>query len=78
MQDMGLGHVPGEMVDQLEAVWGVKFEAGYNSKLEFMGHLWEPINATWRPLFFYLATELIGCFARQLLKRWAFEHHKHK
>eukprot|EP00878_Enallax_costatus_P011622 GHUV01012131.1.p1 GENE.GHUV01012131.1~~GHUV01012131.1.p1 ORF type:complete len:755 (+),score=214.24 GHUV01012131.1:258-2522(+) len=77
MQEMGLGHMPGEMVNQLEAVWGVKFEAGYNGKLEFMGHLWEPINATWRPLFFYLATELIGWFARQLLKRWGFEHHKH-
>eukprot|EP00882_Tetradesmus_deserticola_P010990 GHRQ01011624.1.p1 GENE.GHRQ01011624.1~~GHRQ01011624.1.p1 ORF type:complete len:217 (+),score=58.97 GHRQ01011624.1:256-906(+) len=78
MQDQGLGHIPSQMVDQLEATWGIKFEPGFNSDIEFMGHLWEPINACWRPLAFYLCTEAVGWFARQLLKRWGFEHHKHK
>eukprot|EP00879_Flechtneria_rotunda_P012361 GHRR01012908.1.p1 GENE.GHRR01012908.1~~GHRR01012908.1.p1 ORF type:complete len:712 (+),score=258.73 GHRR01012908.1:229-2364(+) len=77
MQKMGLGHVASEMVDQLEETWGVKFETGYNSDITFMGHLWEPLIASWRPLAFYLATELVGWCARQLLKRWGFEHHKH-
>lgn len=78
MLDLGLGHVPSQMVDQLETTWGVKFEPGFNSDLEFMGHLWEPLNASWRPLAFYIATELVGLCARQLLKRWGFLHHKHK
>ncbi|WIA08349.1 hypothetical protein OEZ85_007789 [Tetradesmus obliquus] len=77
MHEQGLGHIPSQMVDQLEATWGIKFEHGFNSDIEFMGHLWEPINACWRPLTFYLATEAVGWFARQLLKRWGFEHHKH-
>lgn len=78
MKAKGMGHVTSQMVDQLEKTWGIRFEPGFNEKIRFMGHLWEPLNASWRPLFFYLCTELIGCFARQLLKRWGFEHHKHK
>jgi hypothetical protein len=78
MQAMGMGHVTSQMVDQLEKTWGIKFDPGFNEKIQFMGHLWEPLNASWRPLFFYLCTELIGCFARLLLKRWGFDHHKHK
>lgn len=78
MQAAGLGHVPAQMVDQLEATWGIRFEPGFNETIRFMGHLWEPLNASWRPLFFYLCTDLIGWFARQLLRRWGFDHHKHK
>jgi hypothetical protein len=78
MKDAGLGDVPSQMVDQLEATWSFKFEPGYNSNIQFMGHLWEPLNANFRPLSFYLATEAVGWFARTLLKRWGFEHHKHK
>lgn len=73
-----MGNVTSQMVDQLEKTWGIKFDPGFNDKIQFMGHLWEPLNASWRPLFFYLCTELIGCFARTLLKRWGFDHHKHK
>lgn len=52
--------------------------AGYNADIRFMGHLWEPLGASWRPMVFYLCTGLIGMSARQLLRRWGFEHHKHK
>ncbi len=78
MAELGLGALPARMVDQLEATWGIRFEPGYNPNVEFMGHLWEPLNASWRPLTFYLCTEGVGYFARQLLKRWGFQHHKHK
>jgi hypothetical protein len=78
MHAAGMGQVLTHMVDQLESTWGIKFEPGLNESIKFMGHLWEPLNATWRPLVFYICTELIGNFAHQLLKRWGFDHHKHK
>ena len=78
MEAAGLGHVTAQMVDKLEATWGIKFEPGFNDSIRFMGHLWEPLNASWRPLLFYICTDLIGWLARQLLRRWGFEHHKHK
>lgn len=78
MQDEGLGHIPAQMVDELESVWHLKLVPGYDPNIKFMGHLWEPVKASWRPLFFYLATATVGWLARQLLRRWGFEQHTHK
>lgn len=78
MKAAGLGHLPAQMVDQLEETWDFKFQPGFNESIRFMGHLWEPLIASWRPLFFYLCTDFIGWAARHLLRRWGFDHHKHK
>jgi hypothetical protein len=78
MNDEGLGHVPAQMVAQLEEAWGFNLKPGYTPGLQFMGHLWEPLKAQWRPLAFYIFTELFGWFARQLLKRWGFQRHTHQ
>ncbi|WIA21765.1 hypothetical protein OEZ85_000927 [Tetradesmus obliquus] len=77
MADAGLGHVPGQMVEELQAAWGVSFEPGYNPGVSFLGHLWEPLNASWRPLAFYLLVEGVGRGGRTLLRRWGFRRHQH-
>lgn len=71
----GNAHIPAQMVDELEKTWGVSTPPGYTPGLRFMGHLSEPLKATWRPLAFYLATEAVGWFARNMLMRWGFEMH---
>jgi hypothetical protein len=71
--DPTLRHLPAEMVRELEATWGVHFQDGYTPGLQFMGHLWEPLRATYRPLAFYLSTEGVGRLARLLLRRWGFK-----
>ncbi|KAF8059754.1 hypothetical protein HT031_005162 [Scenedesmus sp. PABB004] len=73
----GLGGVPGEMVDRLEALWGVTFPPGRDPRLAFFGHLWEPLGAQWRPLGFYAASWAAGWGASQLLRRWGFARHHH-
>ncbi|KAF6257737.1 Alpha/Beta hydrolase protein [Scenedesmus sp. NREL 46B-D3] len=77
MQDAGLGDVPSQMVDQLQAAWGTSFEPGYNPGISFFGHLWEPLNASWRPLAFYVLTEGAGHGGCALLRRWGFSRHQH-
>ncbi|WIA42213.1 hypothetical protein OEZ86_009473 [Tetradesmus obliquus] len=77
MADAGLGHVPGQMIVELQAAWGVSFEPGYNPGVSFLGHLWEPLNASWRPLAFYLLVEGVGRSGRTLLRRWGFRRHQH-
>eukprot|EP00775_Hariotina_reticulata_P003337 gene3337-3613_t len=78
MREEGLGQVPAQMVAQLEEAWGFNLKSGYTPGLQFMGHLWEPLKAQWRPVAFYVSTELFSLFARQLLKRWGFQQHTHK
>lgn len=78
MEEEGLGHIPAQMVDELEDSWNLKLTPGHTPGLKFMGHLWEPLKASWRPLAFYVGTETVGWFARQMLRRWGFEQHTHR
>ncbi|WIA31944.1 hypothetical protein OEZ86_002801 [Tetradesmus obliquus] len=78
MHDEGLGHILPQMVEELESVWHLKLEPGHAPHVKFMGHLWEPLKASWRPLAFYMATAAVGWLARQMLKRWGFEQHRHE
>jgi hypothetical protein len=78
MQDDGLGHVPAEMLNRLEEAWGLVLKPGYTPGLQFMGHLWEPLKAQWRPLAFYLSTAAVGWFATVMLKRWGFMRASHQ
>lgn len=75
MREAGLGHVPGEMVDEVESVFDVKFPPGYNPALSFMGHLWEPLRASYRPLAFYAATEALALGGRLALRAAGFQQH---
>jgi hypothetical protein len=55
------------MVSRLEKAWGRSFAPGAaNRDLRLMQHLNEPVRAHWRPLAFYLGTEVIA-----LAKHWA-------
>ena len=36
MEAEGQSHLIDELMDELEDAWGIKFEPGYNTKLEFM------------------------------------------
>jgi hypothetical protein len=78
MEDEGLRDVPGTMLRQLEAVWGLVLEPGYTPGLQFMGHLWEPVKAHWRPLAFYLGTWSCGMCAAHMLRRWGFQQASHQ
>jgi pimeloyl-ACP methyl ester carboxylesterase len=49
------------MVRRLEKAWGRAFAPGKaNPALKLMAHLREPVRAHWRPLAFYLGTEVIA------------------
>lgn len=49
------------MVARLEKAWGREFAPGKaNPDLKLMAHLREPVRAHWRPLAFYLGTEVIA------------------
>jgi hypothetical protein len=50
---------------------------GYNPNIKFMAHLWEPLQASYRPLAFYLAIELVAYCSSRYLKAKGFEQHKH-
>lgn len=78
MADEGLAHIPAQMLDKLEHAWGLVLEPGYTQGLQFMGHLWEPLKAQWRPLAFYLSTAAVGWFATVMLKRWGFQQASHQ
>lgn len=78
MQQQGCGHIPSQMVSEVEALWGVQFEPGFNTDATFYDHLWQPLLSCWRPLLFYLLLEGIGRGAWHLLRRWGFQKHHHK
>ena len=40
MEEAGLGHIPNLLVQELEAVSGLTFPAGYNKDIRPMYHLW--------------------------------------
>jgi len=63
MEDVGVGHLPAQMVSQFESLFGVKFKPGYNNSLKFMSHLWEDLRVHTHPLLFYVFTELLGLLA---------------
>jgi hypothetical protein len=48
MEAQGLGHIPDQWVAELEAAWGIEFEAGYTPDLPIMSHLWERLRCNYR------------------------------
>ena len=73
MAAQGLGHVPAQMVNQLEEALHVKFSPGYNHSLAFMSHLWEDLQAEYRPLVFYVGMELVAVAGMFAMKGLGFK-----
>lgn len=73
MVEDGMERVPEEMLLQFEKTLGVKFQEGFNSDIEFMAHLWEDLNADYRPLAFYILTEFFGILCGNILVAQGFE-----
>eukprot|EP00951_Prasinocladus_malaysianus_P011319 scaffold83626_cov35-Prasinocladus_malaysianus.AAC.1 len=65
-------------MSRIQDTFGIKFEEGYNPKLKFMSHLWEPMRVHLRPLAFYLFTELIAAVAHFILLLMGFRHRQHR
>ncbi|KAI8474759.1 MAG: hypothetical protein J3K34DRAFT_517850 [Monoraphidium minutum] len=76
MAAAGRGHVPAEMVDQLEKAFDHTFPPGYNERLSFMSHLWEPLRAEYRPLLFYIGMEVVAVCTRQIMASYGFKRHE--
>lgn len=60
LEKEGLGDVPQKMLDELERVFELKFEKGYNPNIRFLAHLFEPLRSVYRPFLFYILTEFSG------------------
>lgn len=73
---IGLGHLPGEMTSEFEDCFDVKFPPGYNPGLKFMSHLWEDLRVCWRPLAFYVVTEVLAVVAAAAM--WALGFKKRR
>ena len=44
----GQGHLPDQLVTELEQAWGISFPEGHTPGLPFMSHLWQDINCHYR------------------------------
>lgn len=77
MADAGLGHVPDQLVSEVEAAWGVRFRSGPYVSRPMMRHLWEPVRAFYRPLVFYTGVELLILMKHTMLLAAGFRAHMH-
>lgn len=84
----GQGHLPDQLVDEIESAWGVKFklddeDASQSSPLEakdhpFMAHLWQEIRCHYRPFIFYLVIEFLFLFKHVAMSSVGFTSHRIK
>jgi hypothetical protein len=65
------------MVEAAERVWGWQLRPGYTPGLTFMAHLWQPLRASYRPAFFYLATEALHLLGHGALLAAGFRAGQH-
>mmetsp|Transcript_5575 Transcript_5575/g.15001 ORF Transcript_5575/g.15001 Transcript_5575/m.15001 type:complete len:739 (-) Transcript_5575:1603-3819(-) len=73
----GQGHLPDQLVDELERAWGIHFAEGHNKELSFMAHLWQPLRCSYRPLAFYLLIEYLFFMKHVVLLSLGFRAYKH-
>jgi hypothetical protein len=65
----GQGHLPEQVVDEIESAWGVRFKQDNEDKdapplkanddHPFMAHLWQSLRCHYRPFIFYLVIEIL-------------------
>ncbi|GLC43385.1 hypothetical protein PLESTF_000427800 [Pleodorina starrii] len=78
LADEGLGHLPDQLVSELEAAWGVTFSAGPYVPRRLMTHLWEPVRCFPRPLAFYAGVEVLIALKHVMLQAAGFRAHMHQ
>jgi hypothetical protein len=44
----GQGHIPDQLVAELEDAWGITWPEGHTPDLPFMSHLWQDIRCHYR------------------------------
>jgi hypothetical protein len=64
-----------QVLDTLEATFEVKIPEGYNEKLHFMAHLWEPMRVVHKPLFVHLASEASLVLSHMFLLALGFQRY---
>lgn len=67
LESEGLGHLPDQLVSELEQAWGVSFPEGYTRDLPFMSHLWQEIRCHYR--WVALAARTLLCQKPLLTRR---------
>ncbi|GIM02000.1 hypothetical protein Vretimale_6706 [Volvox reticuliferus] len=75
MIDEGMGHLPDQLVSELETAWGVEFRVGPYVPWPLMRHLWEPVRCFYRPLFFYMGVEVLIMLKHVMLLAAGFRPH---
>ncbi|EFJ53114.1 hypothetical protein VOLCADRAFT_115694 [Volvox carteri f. nagariensis] len=87
MADEGMGHVPEQLVSELEVAWGVKFAPGVGQeggegkpyvRRRIMTHLWEPVRCFYRPLAFYAGVEVLIALKHVMLLAAGFRAHMYQ
>mmetsp|Transcript_23683 Transcript_23683/g.51983 ORF Transcript_23683/g.51983 Transcript_23683/m.51983 type:complete len:595 (+) Transcript_23683:246-2030(+) len=73
----GQGHLPDQLMDELEEAWNLRFPPGRTENLPFMAHLWQDVRCHYRPLGFYLGIELMFLAKHMLLVGGGFKAHRH-
>ncbi|GLC45146.1 hypothetical protein PLESTM_001693400 [Pleodorina starrii] len=67
MEAAGLGPLLRQCVSALEAAFNIALPPGHQRGLRCMYHLWEPLRTIYRPLLFYVFTELLALLTKALL-----------
>ncbi|GLI62994.1 hypothetical protein VaNZ11_005852 [Volvox africanus] len=75
MIDEGMGHIPDQLVSELETAWDVQFRVGPYVPRPLMRHLWEPVRCFYRPLFFYMGVEVLIALKHVMLLAAGFRPH---
>lgn len=80
----GYPDVPEQLVQQLEAAWGMTFSREIDpvtglppAPLPFMAHLWEPVRCHYRPAIFYVSTTFLCVLTRLIMCFLDFKAHSH-
>ncbi|KAG2501920.1 hypothetical protein HYH03_000418 [Edaphochlamys debaryana] len=78
MADEGMGDLPDQLVRELEEAWGVTFPDGPYKPYKMMSHLWEPVRAFYRPLWFYAGVEVLIALKHCMLLAAGFRAHRYE
>jgi hypothetical protein len=77
MEAEGLAGLIPDLVTRMEDALNIKFPPGYTPGLKFLDHLWDELHVHYRPLGFYLVTELLGWVTQVTMVSYGFTKKKH-
>ncbi|GIL48004.1 hypothetical protein Vafri_4723 [Volvox africanus] len=67
MEAAGLGPLLRQCVAALESAFEINLPPGHQRGLRCMFHLWEPLRTIYRPLLFYVGTEVLALLTKVML-----------